>query len=363
MDELQLFSTVFYRVRLFSIVSMFKPDFQITNNILQQIAEIEASKQIIENAPLVPAWERRFKEEAVIRQVHHSTAIEGNELNYTEAKDLVEGKKIDSMRKRDVQEILNYRKAISFISSNKKYELTLDFILSLNKTLLADIMDAGELGKLREKGVVIMSSKTQDVVMEPPSGKEIGSEIEDLLDWYNKDSQAVNPILVSGILQHEVARIHPFIEGNGRTARLLSTWSLYVTGYDIKEFFSLDEYYDQDAKSYYDALASADDGELTKWLEYFTRGLGEELSRVKGKILDISRDVKLRKTAGQVALSDRQIKLIQFMEENESLQNRDWKTLLPDVSDDTILRDLKDLIDKKVVKKGGRTKAAKYQLI
>ncbi|MBN1916217.1 Fic family protein [Candidatus Dojkabacteria bacterium] len=341
---------------------MYRPDFQITNTILQNIAEIEASKQIIENAPLVPAWERRFKEDAVIRQVHHSTAIEGNALNFTEAKNLLEGRRIESVRKRDIKEILNYRKAVEFISGKKEKELDSKFMLEINKILLHDILDS-EAGRIREKDVVIMSSKTQDVVMEPPGKEEVQAEIDDVILWYNSEGKKVHPILRAGVLQHVFTNIHPFIEGNGRTARLLSTWSLYQEGYDIKQFFSLEEYYDQDPKGYYEALASADEGELTGWLEYFSRGLAVELGRVKNKILDISRDVKVRRTVGQVALNDRQIKIVKFIEDNNQIQNQDFKTLFPKVSDDTILRELKDLTLKKLVKKKGKTKASRYELI
>ena len=340
---------------------MFKPDFQITNLILQNIAEIEASKQIIENAPLVPAWERRFREDAVNRQVHHSTAIEGNALNFTEAKNILEGKKIESFRKRDIKEIVNYRKAIDLITKNKDSDLTSEFILKINSILLDGIIDPANLGHFRKKEVVILSSKTQNVVMEPPKAEEVESDIEELVDWFNSSDD--NPTLKSGILQHEITRIHPFIDGNGRTARLLSTWSLYRDSYDIKEFFSLEEYYDQDPKGYYEALGSADDGELSAWLGYFTKGLAVELSRVKAKILDISRDMKTRKTVGQVALNDRQIRIVKFIEDTGKIQNPDFKELFAKVSDDTILRDLKDLMDKKLVRKRGKTKAARYELI
>ena len=341
---------------------MFRPDFQITNLILQNIAEIEASKQIIENAPLVPAWERKFREETVVRQVHHSIAVEGNDLNYTEAKDVLEGKEVETIRRRDIKEILNYREAVEFITKNKEVDLNKSFVLGVNKILLKDILEPKELGKFRGKGMIIMNAETQNIVMEPPPADEVEGEVEELIEWFNTSTE-VNSILKSGILQHEMTRIHPFIEGNGRTARLLSTWSLYRYDYNIKQFFSLEEYYDQDPKGYYEALGSADDGELSTWLEYFTRGLAVELGRVKAKILDISRDVKVRRTVGQVALNDRQIKIIKFIEDNGQLQNQDFEELFADVSDDTILRDLKDLIDKNLVKKRGKTKAARYELI
>ena len=168
----------------------------------------------------------------------------------------------------------------------------------------------------------------------------------------------------AGIISYELVRIHPFTDGNGRTARLISTYSLYSKGYDIKKFFSLEEYYDQNLEEYYKAIESveANDGDLTQWLEFFSEGLAKELQRIKDKVLGLSKDLKLKRDIGQVALSERQIKIIDFMQEHGSIKNKDWQDLFPDVSDDTILRDLKDLIKKKIIKKKGRTKAARYIL-
>src|ERR1700730_9268849 len=95
---------------------MFNPKYQITRKILNNTAKIEAAKEIIQNAPLVPAWEAKFREEAIVRTVFHGTHIEGNELNFTEAKAVLEGKDVTA-RRRDVQEVLNYRQVLKYINS------------------------------------------------------------------------------------------------------------------------------------------------------------------------------------------------------------------------------------------------------
>ena len=94
---------------------MYKPIFTITNNLLKYISQIEAARQIIENAPLVPAWERRFREEAEARTVYFSTKIEGNKLDFDEAKKIIKGEKVKTFRRRDIQEIINYREVIEYI--------------------------------------------------------------------------------------------------------------------------------------------------------------------------------------------------------------------------------------------------------
>jgi Fic family protein len=133
-------------------------------------------------------------------------------------------------------------------------------------------------------------------------------------------------------------------------------------GYDIKSFFCLEEHYDQDPKGYYDALDSANSGDMTLWLEYFTHGVEKELERIKGQVLNLSKDRKLKLKIGQVALNERQLVIINTLEAEKEISNPDFIALFPKVSDDTILRDIKDLMDKGIVIKKGRTKGAKYFL-
>ncbi len=78
-------------------ITMFAPKFTITNKILKNIAEIEACRQVIENAPLVPAWEAKFRQEAIVRTVHFGTHIEGNPLNFTQAREVLEGELEESV--------------------------------------------------------------------------------------------------------------------------------------------------------------------------------------------------------------------------------------------------------------------------
>lgn len=112
--------------------------------------------------------------------------------------------------------------------------------------------------------------------------------IRELLDWINVQDD-LNPIILAGILHYEFVRIHPFVDGNGRTARALATLILLLNDYDIKRYFSLDEYYNRDRQSYYEALQSADKShDLTEWLEYFSTGFLVSLSTVKNDIVNMS---------------------------------------------------------------------------
>ena len=93
---------------------MYLPKFSITNKILRNIGLVEAGREVIMNAPLVPAYEKKFREEAIVRTVHHGTHIEGNELNFSEAERVLKGQPVVA-RDRDIQEVINYRNVLNYL--------------------------------------------------------------------------------------------------------------------------------------------------------------------------------------------------------------------------------------------------------
>ena len=357
------------------LVTMYKPTFTITNNILRFISKIEASKEIIENAPLVPAYEAKFRQEAIIRTVHHGTHIEGNPLDSGEVRDVLDGKDV-SAKDRDIQEILNYRNVLKYIDKtpNSKLQtpkITEKDLLTVHRLTVEKILSGDQAGKYRKTQVVVKNSKTGKISFNPPSPIQVRDLTVDFFVWLNsKKSQSVHPVLAAGITHYILAFIHPFVDGNGRTARALATMVLFSRGYDIKKFFSLEEYFDRNAKRYYETLQavsnqkaeSLSDRNLTIWLEYFCEGLAEELARVRERVQKLSLDSRLKGRTGQIILSERQMKLVEYIETYGSISNKQWRSLLRDYSDDTVLRDLKDLQKKGLIKKKGSTKGAVYVL-
>jgi len=266
------------------------PYYSITNSILKNVSSSEASKQIIENALLVPQWERKFKASALARTIHHSIAIEGNALSLAETENIIAGKELLTIRNRDVFEIINYREAINLLNTKVNELLSFKLLFDLHIVLGTKILSAENLGLLRESESVLINSKSGEVVFEPTEPYDIRSELSDLFRWDKREGALIHPLLRAGIIHYELVRIHPFVDLNGRTSRLIATWSLLRDGYDIRKFFSLEEFYDQDTLKYYDALNSAHSGDLTMWLDYFTYGVAIEFERVKKEVLEMSRD-------------------------------------------------------------------------
>jgi Fic family protein len=216
----------------------------------------------------------------------------------------------------------------------------------------------------------VTNSKTGETSYLPPVPSEIKSLVRDFFFWLNRaTSEEIHPIIKAAVTHYILVAIHPFADGNGRVARAIATLVLFKEGYDVKKFFSLEEYFDRDVGGYYTVLQKTSNQsktvngrDLTTWIEYFTQGLSVELARIREKVQHLSVDLKLKSKMGQIPLNERQLKLVEYMQEYGQVSNKEWRSFIPMVSDDTILRDLKYLMKKKIVKKRGSTKSAIYLL-
>lgn len=191
---------------------MFVPSFTITNKILNNIAKIEAAEEVIRHSPLLPLWEKEFREDAIVRSAYHGTHIEGNPLQKEDAKDILLGKDVIG-RPRDIQEIINYRKVIEYIdeeAAKKINKITEQIIKKLHRIIAHKILSPELAGEYREKQVVVRNSETGEVTFRPPSPLEIPFLIREYLYWLNKeDKDRLHPVLKAGIAHHELVRIHP----------------------------------------------------------------------------------------------------------------------------------------------------------
>lgn len=355
---------------------MFIPKFTITNIILKHIGQIDAAKEVIINAPLVPVWEAKFRKEALERTVHHGTHIEGNPLTQEEVQDVLSGEEVIA-RDRDVQEILNYRNVLKFIDENvvkmgPEYRLTIETILEIHRLVVDKILAPEAIGQFRLRQVVIKNSRTGQISYIPPAAVEVPYLVEDLVNWINaQDSKDIHPVIKAGIVHYELARIHPFVDGNGRVSRSVATLVMFLENYDIRKFFSLEEHFDEDPMRYYLTLQAVSnqlvvdthERDLTPWLEYFVEVVAIELSRVKERVKRISVDANIKDKLGeQVMLNERQMMVMEYIHRHKEIRNKDFRKIFPDFSDDTVLRELKFLKAKGLIKKVGGTKKASYVL-
>lgn len=349
---------------------MYSPKYIISNKILKNVGQVEASKEVIENAPLVPSYEKQFQNDAIAKTIHHGTHIEGNELNLIQTKKILEGQEVYG-RPRDIQEVINYRNVMTLLDelSFKRGDLTSEILLDIHRTTVEKIISNEKVGVLRTTQVIIKEEGTDKVVLKPPPFVEVPYLLEDFFGWLNSETaREIHPVIRAGIVHYVLVAIHPFVEGNGRTVRAFTQLLLMREGYDIKRFFSLEENFDSDLSSYYDALFRVDKDaqhiaqrDLTPWIEYFTEVVAVELNKIKEKVRKLSLDTRMKVKFGeQIALTERQMRLMEYISDQNGAPMADLRKLISMVSEDTILRDLKILQDRGIIKKEGSTKSARY---
>jgi Fic family protein len=184
----------------------------------------------------------------------------------------------------------------------------------------------------------------------------------DFVSWLRKDTQ-IHPVIVAGIAQFQLVHVHPFVDGNGRTARLLSTLCLYRTGYDFKRLFTISEYYDRDRPAYYKALQGVRERgmDMTGWLEYFTEGLGAQMRDVQMTAEHVMRKDVIPARARKNGLKERPIAILGYLLTAGKATVAECEEELK-MNRRTLQRDLKLLVEKGLVREigTGPTDPTKY---
>lgn len=348
----------------------FKPNYTITDKILNNLTAITAAREVIEQASLVPQWEAKLRRQAMLQNTHSSTAIEGNKLTLDQVRALSEGKEVLAARK-DKQEVLNYIKALEKIPDLASLsKISVETLLEIHNIITTKTLDnASDCGVLRDRQVYVgkhvfdATGFRQEIVYMPPETDKVPELVDEFIDWLNlmldkKDS--LNPVLLAGIAHYEIARIHPFIDGNGRSARLLATLILYLSGFDHRRIFALDDYYDKDRPGYYAALGTVDKEtwNITQWLEYFTEGVAFSVNEVKTAVLRLGAKGK-KGSSPQVALTPKQMKIIEHINVHGQVTNRELQSIF-NISAQAVHKELSKLAELKVIKSRSQGRSLSY---
>ena len=227
------------------------------------------------------------------------------------------------------------------------------------------LKDPSYEGTFRTIQNCIMNNATGQIVFMPPPPEDVLPQINEFLKWYNsKEVSELDPVVKSGIAHYELVRIHPFVDGNGRTTRVLAAMVLYKDQFDTKRFFALDDFYDQDRRSYYETLNNVDQEtlDLTNWLEYFIEGVAVSINAVKEKVIGLSKNIKVLKDKDQISLTDNQTKIVEWLVTKDRITNKDVRELF-DISNRAALNHLEKLMVLNVIKQKGEGRSTHYVLI
>lgn len=321
------------------------PRFTITNAIAGGLARIERARGFLDAATLSEAWLRRMSERALLLEAHHSTHIEGTRLTLDQSARLLAGEAVPSADADDVRELLNYREAFDLVSDylNSGDPITEGLIREIHRRLVQGVRGgSARPGEYRLAQNYVVNAATGAILYIPPPPGDVPELMRDLVAWLNTPSD-IHPVLVGGIAQYQLVHIHPFLDGNGRTSRLLSTLCLYRAGYDFRRLFTLSEYYDRDRPAFYRAIRAVDLDELdlTPWLEYFIGGLDTQLDEVRER----GRQAILVDVAAQEhSLNGRQAEVLRVLATEGQMTIRDLEQRFHGVARRTLQRDLKLLV-------------------
>jgi len=344
-------------------MTAFNPKFTITNRTTAAITQIERARGFLEAARLSEDWIRDMGKEALIKEAHHTTHIEGTRLTLDQAERLWKGEAVPEADPDDVRELLNYRSAFEFVSESLDSgdPITEGLIREIHRKLVEGVRGGSAApGDYRRIQNFVANAVTGKVIYTPPSAVEVPFMMSDMVKWLNSDLE-IHPVLISGIAQFQLVHIHPFLDGNGRTSRLLSTLCLYKSGYDFKRLFTISEYYDRDRPAFYESIQSVRNNnmDMTGWLDYFVTGLETQMIEVKGRGEQvIRRDVLVQK----YSLNERQSKAMGYLMQHDKLSIQDLEALCPDVNRRSLQRDLKDMLEKELLATEGATNQLVYLL-
>jgi Fic family protein len=275
-------------------VTMFKPKFRFSGKIIAGLMKIEAVKGRFELLPVTPRLLAALRHSARLRSTHYSTMIEGNRLSEAEVAQVVAGGGAVKGNQRDEAEVLGYYVALDELErmAERTSALSEDTIKKLHALVMGSGRKRVTPTPYRTAQNVITQTATGRIIYLPPTAHDVPVLMASLIQWLADAEKKEIPCPVRAAVAHyQFATIHPYIDGNGRTARLLATLVLRLGGYGLKGVYSLDEYYAKDLQGYYNAItvgpshnyyigrAKAD---ITRWVEYFIQGMAMSFEAVKG---------------------------------------------------------------------------------
>ncbi|MDR2464506.1 MAG: Fic family protein [Holosporales bacterium] len=265
----------------------FDPKYTITQNILKNLTKIEAIKEAFKRNPVTPSLMASLRSSAKMASVHYSTKIEGNRLTLKQVEETILKQKVVPYKERDSSEVKAYYKAMDY--AEKYLKKNLNFSENFIKRI-HDIVE-GFSASYRDGQNAIYDNSSGNIVYMPPEAKDVPGLMAELVDWVNK-SDEIPCVIVAGLVHYQFVTIHPYYDGNGRTARLMTSFLMRKFGYGLKGTYSLEEYYANDLPGYYGALNThshhnyyegRENADLTGWIDYFTTGVAEVFEKIQNK--------------------------------------------------------------------------------
>ncbi|HSV95233.1 MAG TPA: Fic family protein [Spirochaetia bacterium] len=359
---------------------MFSPQFIFSNRIVNNLIELEKAVLVADLAPLQVDWETKIKLECLSKRAYSVLHYLDCQLDIDDISKIVKDDpgrddkptqvalRIGVVAKeKDVQKAINWLNSYRLVSQTayltKKFKQEIfgeKDLKTINSLLGERVVCSNSLGEYRGK------DSLEYPEIKSPAPIEVSYQMEDLFSWFKSVSKSdIHSVIKAGIVLFEIMRIRPFEENNLSASLFFSSLTMANDGYGMKEMWPFEEDLLKNKSRFGEIFSQTVDSEdLTGWLEYFTKTLSESAEKTRVKIMNLVGDRPVFKSeVGKViSLSEREITIMEEMTIQGEMTIKEIRGILPMVSDDTILRDIKDLILKKLLRKKGKTKGAVYVL-
>lgn len=340
-------------------MTMLEPKYTITNRLAINIREI--GELIGQFKQLTLSKTVFFELENAAKAISScsSTQIEGNPIPLTDVKRILKSR--PSTIKDTQREVLNYNKAIEVLNkitkTKRQSKLSTSLICKIQGIVVDKLIPESSIGKFRNEPVFVNDPIRRETIYLPPDAKDVNKLMLELVDFVNTNQERIDPLILAGIFHKQSVIIHPFMDGNGRTTRLITKFLLARLGINTFPLFSFESYYNRDVTmyfqnvgvmgNYYDIVQDID---FTNWLEYFTDGILNELRRVRSQLPQYGD-----------RLEPHHKKILKYIEANGSITAREYATLT-DRAKATRIQDFKKLTSWELIKPMGRGKTTYYIL-
>lgn len=296
------------------------------NGILNSILEIEKNKNSLDLVKIPINLSNKFRKNTKKRSSYASNKIEGNPLTYEQADAAIESKNRHFLKPE--QEIRNYYLALELLEKKleNKEPLSLKLLLEVQK----QICEGEPKEKIGLRGAmppgVLFAVWNDDgsPAYIPPEYSEVPTLLDELLKYINDSDD--HPLIKAAVIHYQLVTIHPFEDGNGRTARIISSYYLSLNGYGFKNVGSLEEYMSYNIDEYYDSLQmglpilyydgrnNPPHGEI--WIKYYLKIFSLYASKVLSIALEESNDNKQERLSH---LSKKAKDFLNYLEKNNVL--------------------------------------------
>lgn len=340
-------------------MTMFKPEYSITDKLSINIRKIGEIIGELNGNHFPDTVLSSLERDARILSSHSSTSIEGNLLPLTDVKKILKSTP-ENIRDSE-REVLNYNEALLYIHKKLKEKQSLKIDNKLICRIQEKVMDKlpGKNASLeyRSEPVFVNNPIKREIVYLPPDVKDVQPLMNDLVEFISRGKDVIDPLIVAGIFHKQFVIIHPFIDGNGRTVRIITKAILAQLGIDTFQLFSFENYYNNNVSRYYTNVGVfgnyydiKDKIDFTEWLEYFTEGILDELNRVKALLPQYMERLEPYHKI-----------IIKYIEKHGSITAREYAKIT-DRARATRIQDFKKLVEMKMIRPVGVGKATYYVL-